>query len=83
MGRPIGNGLVEITGENRQMDSGWFCMDLVRFLTDEEDKSGEFWHDRWVQAKAGNCAYKDKCPRYARTIKKHGNKPVQLSIFEN
>lgn len=81
MGTPKGNGLVEITGENKQQDKGWFCMDLVRFLTDEENVDGDFWHQRFVEAKAGNCAYKDKCPRYARTAKKHGERPVQLNLF--
>ena len=32
MGTPKGNGLVEITGENKAMDKGWFCMDLMGFL---------------------------------------------------
>lgn len=78
---PKGNGLVEITGENRQQDKGWFCMDLVRFLTDEENSDSDFWHQRFVEAKAGNCAYKDKCPRYARTAEKHRERPVQLNLF--
>ena len=81
MGRPKGNGLVEITGENRQQDSGWFCMDLVRFLSDEENTTGDYWHQRFLEAKSGNCAYKDKCPRYARTIEKHGKRPVLLNLF--
>ena len=81
MGRPKGNGLVEITGENRQQDSGWFFMDLVRFLSDEENTTGDYWHQRFLEAKSGNCAYKDKCPRYARTIEKHGKRPVQLNLF--
>ena len=54
-------------------------MDLVRFLTDEENGDSDFWHQRFVEAKAGNCAYKDKCPRYARTTEKHGKRPVQLN----
>lgn len=32
MATPIGNGLVEITGEKKAMDKGWFCMDLMFFL---------------------------------------------------
>ena len=27
-------------------------------------------HDKFMQAKAGNCPYRDRCPRYARTIEK-------------
>ena len=71
MGTPKGNGLVEITGENKSMDKGWFCMDLMGFLR------GVDW-DAFQQAKSGNCPFKDKCKRYERTVKKRGH---QLSIF--
>ena len=66
MGTPKGNGLVEITGENKSMDKGWFCMDWDTF------------HSAYQQAKSGNCPFKDKCKRYERTVKKRGH---QLSIF--
>lgn len=75
MGIPKGNGLVEITGENKSMDKGWFCMDLMGFLRGTD---WETFHSAYQQAKSGNCPFKDKCKRYERTVKKRGH---QLSIF--
>lgn len=83
MGTPAGNGLVEIFGEKTN-ERGFFCMKLVGYITEEMDRTGEtsfdFWHKRFVEAQEGRCAYKDKCPIYARTKEKYGRKPVQLSI---
>ncbi len=83
MGTPSGNGLVEIFGEKTK-ERGFFCMKLVGYLN-EEAKMGtpeysELWEKRFDAAKSGQCAYKDKCPIYARTIAKHGKRPVQLCI---
>ena len=83
MGTPAGNGLVEIFGEKTQ-ERGFFCMKLVGYLN-EEAKMGtpeyaELWDIRFADAKAGRCAYRDKCPIYARTKEKHGNRPVQLCL---
>ena len=75
MGVPKGNGLVEITGENKAMDKGWFCMDLMEFLRGVD---WDTFHSTFQQAKSGNCPYKDKCKRYERTVKKKGH---QLSLF--
>lgn len=33
------------------------------------------------QAKAGACAYRDKCPIYAKTIQSHPPRPFQPSLF--
>lgn len=77
MGTPKGNGLVEITGENKAMDKGWFCMDLMRFLRGVD---WETFHSAFQQAKSGNCPYRKQCPRYAKTISKTQN---QLSIQFN
>lgn len=80
MGTPKGNGLVEITGENKAMDKGWFCMDLMGFLRENESCADwETFHSAIQQAKSGNCPYKDKCKRYERTIKKTGH---QLNLFQ-
>ena len=83
MSVPIGTGLVEITGE-KSNDKGFFCIKLCGHITDEMkrigDTSFDLWHKRFEQAKNGNCAYKAVCPNYARTIAKHGHKPVQLSF---
>ena len=82
MGRPQGNGLVELIDDKPNGKDGFFCMDLVRHLTDEINERGdvswEFWHKRFMQAKSGQCAYRDKCRRYARTLAKGG---VQLTLF--
>lgn len=83
MGTPVGNGLVEIFGEKTK-ERGFFCMKLVGYLN-EEVKIGtpeyaELWDKRFDAAKSGQCAYKGKCPIYARTKEKHGRKPVQLCI---
>ena len=82
MGRPRGNGLVELVGERPKSDGGaWHCMDFWFFAYDEADKSLEAANARFMQAKAGNCPYRDRCPRYARTIEKLGRQPRQLTIF--
>lgn len=80
-----GNGLVELMDEKPDKDGGFFCMDLVLFLSEEAEERGdagwEFWHGRFELAKAGHCAYRDKCPRHARTVAKRGKAPVQLTLF--
>lgn len=75
MGVPKGNGLVEIVGENKAMDKGWFCMDLMGFLRGVD---WDTFHSAFQQAKLGNCPYKDKCKRYERTVRKRGH---QLTLF--
>ena len=83
MSVPIGTGLVEITGE-KSSDKGFFCIKLAAFITKEMKESGDtsfdFWHQRFKEAESGACAYKDRCPNYAKTIAKHGRKPIQLSL---
>lgn len=79
---PKGNGLVEIVGEKQGKERGFSCMQLIMFLTDEiangGDNSWEYWHGRHVQASEGNCAYREYCPIYERTISRRGN---QLKLF--
>lgn len=79
--RPNSNGLVELH-DTKQIDSGFFCMKLVDFLNEEAemgtDAYAELWEQRFDQARAGGCAYRERCPIYEKTIKKH---PVQLSLF--
>lgn len=75
MGTPKGNGLVEITGENKAMDKDWFCMDLMGFLRGAD---WDTFHSAFQQAKSGNCPFREECKRYERTVKKRGH---QLSIF--
>lgn len=80
MGKPQNNGLVELIDE-QGMDGSWNCMDFHLFAFREEDKSWEASHARFLAAKSGNCPYKDICPRYARTMAKRNNQPIQLKLF--
>lgn len=82
MNRPQNNGLVELVDERQGLDNrGWNCMDFWLFSGDEEDKSWEASHARFLAAKNGNCPYKKICPRYARTMKKRKKQPVQQTLF--
>lgn len=57
------NGLFEIAGKKN-------CMQLIIFLTDENVKEWDLWHQRHIEASEGNCFYKDKCKIYAKSIQK-------------
>ena len=79
MSRPQSNGLVEL--HDAKLDSTAFmCFDLLDFLqNDETAKDWEGWHDKFMQAKAGNCPYRDRCPRYASTVAKRNK--MQPTLF--
>lgn len=82
--KPQGNGLVEL--HDRKLDSRAFmCFDLLDFLHNDETTKGlenwEAWHEKFTQAKAGSCPYRDRCPRYARTMERHKGEPRQLTLF--
>lgn len=81
MSRPQSNGLVEL--HDRKLDSRAFmCFDLLDFLhNDETTKGWEAWNEKFTQAKAGNCPYRNRCKRYARTIAKRDKQPYQLELF--
>ena len=84
MGRPQSNGLVEL--HDGKLDSKAFmCFDLLDFLRNDETVKGlenwDAWHEKFTQAKNGNCPYRDKCARYAKTIAKRGKQPYQLTMF--
>lgn len=81
MSRPQSNGLVEL--HDGKLDSKAFmCFDLLDFLhNDETTKAWEVWHEKFTQAKAGNCPYRNRCPRYARTMAKAQHEPIQLTMF--
>ena len=87
MKAPVGNGLVEIAGSNAK-ERGFFCMMLASYINQEAKGQGynayqSIWEQRFAEAKLGNCAFKNRCPIYAKTIAKHGKRPIQLSlIFE-
>lgn len=78
MSRPQGNGLVELV-DDKTNDRGFFCMDLVGFMFgDETTATWEGWHEKFMQAKAGNCPYRDRCPRHARTVEKRNKMHLKL-----
>lgn len=72
MARPNSNGIVALHDE-KESNSAFFCMKLVSYLNEEAEMGSEFyealWQKRFEQAKAGECAYREKCPIYAKSIK--------------
>ena len=84
MSRLQSNGLVEL--HDAKLDSKTFmCFDLINFLHNDEETKGfenrDAWHEKFTQAKSGNCPYRDKCQRYARTMERHKGEPRQLTLF--
>lgn len=75
---PQSNGLVEIQVERATPERGFNCMKLIIFLTEDGVEDWDEWHGAHLQAAAGQCPYKDRCPIYARTAE---NRPIQLSLF--
>lgn len=82
--KPQGNGLVELH-DSKERES--ICFDLMRFITDEAESGGflytekhqDLWDERLAQMKAKKCAYRDRCPRYMKSVKRIG--AIQLSLF--
>lgn len=82
--KPQGNGLVEL---HDSKERECVCFNLMGFINEEADagrfryteRHEDLWHERFSQMKAGECAYRDKCPVYARTVKKIG--AIQLRLF--
>lgn len=81
-----GAGFVELH-DDKESNRGFFCLQLVTYLGEEAEPGtesyGDLWQERFADAKAGCCAYRDKCPIYARTIATHSPKPKQLSLFQD
>lgn len=69
MATPRGNGLVEINS-GKSNESGFGCMKLIEFLTQEGVTDWDEWHYRHNQASRGECHYKDKCPIHQKTASK-------------
>ena len=80
--KPQDNGLIELH-DSKERES--VCFKLMDFINEEAEgfryteKYEDLWNKRFAQMKAGQCAYRDKCPVYARSAKKIG--AVQLSLF--
>ncbi len=64
MARPSGNGIVSLHDDS-ESNHGFFCMMLVEYISKEipigDNLYGSLWHLRFTQAKAGKCAYREKC----------------------
>lgn len=73
MARPQSNGLIEINS-SKSDDSGFGCMKLIEYMTQEGITDWNEWHYRNNRAAHGECLYKDKCPIYARTANKDSQK---------
>lgn len=84
MGKPAGNGLIELVDE-KSHDRGFFCMKLTGYIMQEhrempDSDMQDLWEKRFTEAKAGNCAYHDICPIYARTMTRRLKQGLQLSF---
>jgi len=84
MGRPQGNGLIELVDE-KSKDRGFFCMKLVGYILEESKEQltldgQDLYALRFKEAKQGNCAYRDSCPIYERTRQNHRPQPRQLEF---
>ena len=83
MGKPIGNGLIELVDE-KSHDRGFFCMQLTAFIMKESKETGrtvaDLWDERFDEAKSGVCRYRDKCHVYARTMAKRKRTGFQLQL---
>lgn len=81
--RPQGNGIVALHDEY-QKERGFFCMELVCHLNNEAQMGTEeyrqLWHQRFGQAKAGQCHYREQCHIYERTQKKRLKNGIQLEF---
>ena len=73
-----GFGVVELMDDKDTGKVGFFCVKLVAYLNEEAEMGTpeykELWSQRFQQAKAGFCRYKDKCPIYERTKAKIARK---------
>lgn len=82
--KPQNTGLV-VLHDDKENDRG-LCFKLMEFINEEArefrytEKYEDLWSKRFAQMKAGVCAYRDKCPTYARAVKKIG--AIQLKLFE-
>lgn len=70
MARPNSYGIVALH-DDREDNQGFFCMKMADFIRQEipigDALHGSLWRLRFAQAKAGKCAYREKCPIYAKS----------------
>ena len=68
----------DLINNDKKIGRDGMCFDFLKFIGEEqEDVFFEYWH----LAKTGQCPYKSKCPRYARTLAKHPTYSRQLDLF--
>lgn len=83
MGKPTGNGLIELVDE-KSHDRGFFCMQLTSFIMKESKECGrsvaDLWDERFGEAKNGVCRYRNLCHVYARTMAKRLRTGFQLQL---
>jgi hypothetical protein len=73
MARPNNNGIVALHDDPKEREC--VCFELMGFIYKEAEGMGvlytetheNLWHERFAQAKAGECAYRDRCPIYAKS----------------
>ena len=65
----------DIITESPVMGGEKFCMDLVKFLTDNPEYD---WGESFAAMNRGECPFKDRCDRYERTMhmKRHGKQLI-------
>ena len=69
----ISNGLFQSITDKPAKEQGFFCMQLVTYINAEAETfemRSRIWNERFDQAKAGVCHYREQCPIHARTIAK-------------
>lgn len=81
MRQPESNGLFETVGGKQQKERGFVCMQLIKFLTNDDVKGWDNWHGAHEQAAAGACPYSFQCHIHARTVARLGKRPIQLTLF--
>ncbi len=69
----------DLINNDKKINNG-MCMDFLKYIDDEPNKK-ECFFEYWNMAKSGQCPYKSKCPRYARTLAKHPTYSRQLDLF--
>lgn len=83
MGRPKGNGLVELVDEKGSRDSGFFCMDLVGHLKEEGVTDWEKFHRAFIEAESGRCPYLALCERGRKTMERREREGIQMTFNFN
>ena len=69
----------DLINNDKKINIG-MCMDFLKYIDDEPNIKDVFF-EYWNLAKSGQCPYKSKCPRYARTVAKHPTYSRQLNLF--